>query len=522
VGSLHERNPSLWVDGATDDPRPPLPGRTEVDVAVVGGGITGLTTALLLCDSGASVLVLEAGRLCSGVTGYTTAKVTALHGLTYDRLRSQHGAETAAAYGQSNQAAVELVAATVERLGIDCELERAAAYTYTEDPGQVASIEAEVEAATEAGLAATFTTDTDLPYDVAGAVRLGDQLHFDPRRYCLGLAAAVEAAGGTIVEGTRAVDVDQGSPCTVRTDHGDVLAGTVVLATHLPFMDRGGFFARCHPERSYALAARLDGPVPAGMYLSADSPTRSVRPARGGQVVILGGEGHKVGQDADTRRRYEALEGWSRQRFAVAAVEHRWSAQDHVPADGVPFVGPLTPGNDKVFVATGYKKWGMTNGTVAAMVLSDRIRGVENRWARTFDPGRFKPRAELKDLVRENLNVAKRFVGDRVATARRPSADDLAPGEGGVVTVGGHKAAAFRDDDGTLHAVSPTCRHLGCEVTFNTAERTWDCPCHGSRYDVDGRVIEGPTVKDLRPVGHDEAGDAAGDAGPGGSTGGAG
>jgi glycine/D-amino acid oxidase-like deaminating enzyme/nitrite reductase/ring-hydroxylating ferredoxin subunit len=506
MGTLDERNRSLWVAGTDGRTWPALAGATDVDVAVVGAGITGLTTALLLADSGASVLVVEAGRVSSGVTGYTTAKVTSLHGLTYDRLRSQHGAEKAAAYGEANQAAVELVAATVERLGIGCELTRAAAYTYTEDPAQVAEIEAEVEAATQAGLPATFTTETDLPYPVAGAIRVDDQLHFDPRRYCLGLAEAVDAAGATVAERTRVVDVRQGSPCVLRTEHGEVRAQRVVLATHLPFLDRGGFFARCHPERSYALAARLDGPVPLGMYLSADSPTRSVRPARGGTVVVLGGEGHKVGQDPDTRRRYEALEAWSRERFPVADVDHRWSAQDHVPADGLPFIGPLTPGNDRVFVATGFKKWGMTNGTVAAMILSDRLRGEENRWASTFDPGRFKPRAELRDLVKENANVARRFVGDRLATTtKRRSGDDLAAGEGAVVTVGGKKAAAFRDDDGTLHAVSPVCRHLGCEVTFNTAERTWDCPCHGSRYDVDGRVIEGPATKDLDPVGTDAA-----------------
>jgi nitrite reductase/ring-hydroxylating ferredoxin subunit len=253
------------------------------------------------------------------------------------------------------------------------------------------------------------------------------------------------------------------------------------------------------------------------MYLSADSPTRSVRPARGGEVVVLGGEGHKVGQDEDTRRRYEALEAWSRERFPVVAVDARWSAQDHVPNDGIPFIGPLTPGNDKVLVATGFKKWGMTNGTVAAMLLSDRIRGAENRWAAAFDAQRFRPRAELRELVQENANVAKRFVGDRLATLRtRRTADDLAAGEGDVVMVGGKRAAAFRDDGGTLHAVSPTCRHLGCQVTFNTAERTWDCPCHGSRYDVDGRVIEGPSVKDLEPVGDEAAGEDAGGQAPGG------
>jgi Rieske Fe-S protein len=237
------------------------------------------------------------------------------------------------------------------------------------------------------------------------------------------------------------------------------------------------------------------------MYLSADSPTRSVRPARGGTAVILGGEGHQTGEDDDTTERYEALEAWSRERFPIAEITHRWSAQDPVPVDGLPFIGPLVPGQDRVLVATGFKKWGMTNATVAAMILSDRIRGAENRWASTFDPTRVKARASLKDLVTANLKVAGHFVGDRLATLKRGSADELAAGEAAIVDVEGKKAAAYRDEGGVLHAVSATCTHLGCQVAFNTAERTWDCPCHGSRFDVDGKVVQGPAVRDLRPIG---------------------
>jgi Rieske Fe-S protein len=215
--------------------------------------------------------------------------------------------------------------------------------------------------------------------------------------------------------------------------------------------------------------------------------------------VIVGGEGHKVGQDDDTTQRYEALEAWAKERFGVESVGYRWSAQDYKTADGLPYIGRMTARSERIFVATGYGKWGMTNGAVAATILSDLVQGRQNPWSETFDSTRLAPRQSARSLISENLDVAKRFVGDRVTSLRPMPADELAPGTGGIVDLDGDTVAGFRDEDGALHAVSKTCTHLGCRVTFNTAERTWDCPCHGSRFDVDGRVIQGPAVEDLAP-----------------------
>ena len=501
MGSLHEEHVSYWVGTApeTDFPTYAPDGRT-VDVAVVGGGITGLTVALLLQRTGASVAVLEAGRVAAGATGYTTAKVTSLHGLTYAALERDFGKEGARAYAEANQAALAEMARLVADLAIDCDFERLPAFTYTERSGSIASIEAEVEAAVRAGLPAGFTTDVDLPYPVAGAVRVEDQAQFHPRRYCLALAEAIVAGGGAVHERSPVLDVDEGEPCRVRTEHGDLSAGHVVLATQLPVVDPGGFFARTHPERSYAMAVELEGPAPNGMYLSADQPTRSVRPiVTGGRAAVIGGEGHKVGQDPDTRRRYQALEAFARERFAVADIKYRWSAQDFVPADGVPYIGRLFPGSKRRLVATGFKKWGMTHATVAAMILRDHIAGAENPWAFLYDATRLKPKAAMGSLVKENLNVAKRFVGDRLTSLHPPSAEALAPGEAGLCELDGHKVAAYRDEAGILHTLSARCTHLGCLVTWNTAERSWDCPCHGSRFDVEGQVVQGPAVRPLEP-----------------------
>lgn len=500
MSSLPPVNVSLWVATSQPTDYPTLAPDVTVDVAVIGAGITGITTALLLKETGATVALVDAGRVAAGATGYTTAKVTSLHGLVYADLLESFGEEGARAYGDANQAALERVARFVQERRIDCDFARRPAYTWTEDPGRVADIESEAEAAGRLGLPASFTTETDLPFDVRAAVRFDDQGLFHPRKYCLALAAAVPGDGSFVFEQTRVTDVSTGDPCTVRTERGDLRAGHVVMATLLPFLDRGGFFATCHPTRSYALAVRVEGPTTQGMYLSADSPTRSVRPHTTGDdtMLIVSGEGHKTGQDEDTTRRYSALEQWVRDRYPVRSVEHRWSAQDFVPVDSVPYIGPLSRGSGNLYVATGLKKWGMTNGTLAAMLISDAILGRANSWASFFDANRVNLTTAGTELVKENLNVAKRFVGDRLSSLTAPSVDDLKPGEGGVVRAGSERVAAYRDGAGTIHAVSPVCTHLGCHVTFNTAETSWDCPCHGSRFDVDGRVISGPAVKDLQ------------------------
>ncbi len=500
MGSLSETNPSLWVaTGPTTDFAPFAGDDAASDVIVIGAGIFGLTTALLLVRAGKAVTLLEAGRVAAGATGYTTAKVTSLHGLIYANLLRSFGEDGARIYADANQAAIEQVAGIVEELDIECDFERRAAISYTVDPGRVAAVREEVDAAAAVGLPARFTTETDLPFAVEGAVELTNQAQFHPRKYCVALTEWRAANGAAVHEMTRITDVDEGNDgCTVTTAAGSLRADHVVIATQLPIVDPAAFFARTHPERSYALCATVDGPVPEAMYLSADRPTRSVRPVlAGSKQVLLGGEGHKVGQDDDTRQRYAALESWAREHFDVVSIDHRWSAQDYKSADHVPYVGPLAKGSDRRHTATGFGKWGMTNGTAAAMIVTDHILGQANAWSGLFDSTRLHPGASAKDFVSENLNVAKRFVGDRLAALRAPEADALGAGEACIAEVDGNKMAVYRDESGELHAVSAKCTHLGCFVTWNTAERSWDCPCHGSRFDCSGHVLQGPAVHDL-------------------------
>jgi glycine/D-amino acid oxidase-like deaminating enzyme/nitrite reductase/ring-hydroxylating ferredoxin subunit len=502
--ALEGKNTSLWVDSAPETDYPVLKPGLHVDVAVLGGGIAGLTTALLLKRDGASVAVVEAGRVGAGVTAYTTAKVSSLHGIQYQSVESSFGADGARAYAEANEAGLGQIARFIDELGIECDFRRKSAFTYTEDPDDVGRIEDEVEAASRAGLAASFTTDTDLPWPVAGAVRVDDQAEFHPRRYLLPLAEAVAGGGSHVFERSRAIAVAGGKEhVRISTTRGELTADQVVVATHFPFLDRGGYFARMHPERSYGLGLYLKrgAKAPQGMYLSTESPAHTVRshPTPRGEMVIAGGESHKTGQGGDTAARVARLERWARERFDVRSIEYRWSTQDNMPVDGVPFIGRLAPFQKRLWVATGFMKWGLTNGTAAGMILTDLIAGRVNPWADLFDSTRFKPLASAKELVKENANVGVHFVGDHLGRPDVPSVGSLAPGEGGIVRRGASKVAAYRDEGGTVHAVSAVCTHLGCQVKWNQAERSWDCPCHGSRFDVSGRVIQGPAVKDLEP-----------------------
>ncbi len=491
---------SFWL-ATRSEPRsfPTLGEDVSADVVVIGGGIVGLTSALLLQEAGASVVLLEADRLGHGVSGHTTAKVTSQHGLIYARLRARFGADGARAYAEANQAALEWIAARVASDAIDCDFRRRPAYAYVTSARARGKVEDETRAAQEAGLPARLAESVPLPFGVEAAVRFDDQAEFHAGRYLGALAERVAAAGGRIFEGSRAVEVIADGDRVVRTPGGSVTAGHVVVATHFPFLDRSLAFARMTPQRSYAILCRIAGAAPEGMFISGDSPSRSVRavPLGDEELLLVGGEGHKPGTGGDTRVRYARLETFAREHWDVESVDYRWSAQDNVPHDGVPYVGPLTPWDDRVLMATGFAKWGMTGGTAAAMILSDRVQRKENVWASVFDPTRLKLRAAAPRFLKENAEVGLRFLGDRITKPGRRSLADLRPGEGDIVRHEGERIAAFRDDDGTVTAVSSVCTHLGCQVSFNDAERTWDCPCHGSRFAVDGSVLQGPAVHRL-------------------------
>ena len=500
AATTQARREPLWFADAPSTDHPGARGKPTADVAVLGAGITGLLAAYALTRAGAKVVVLEARSVGSGATGHTSAKLTSLHGLAYADLVRRAGRERAAAHAAANEHGIALIGDVVESLGLDCDFRRRANYTYAPDRDGLDAVEREAEVAQSLGLAAEFTTEVPLPLDAAGAVRVRDQAEFHPQKFLVGLAAWLSAHGCAVCEHSRVLSVQQASPCTVRTSDASVEAGHVVVATHLPILDRGLFFARSHPERSYAVALPLRAPGPDGMFLSTEQPAHSIRthPYGGAEMLLVGGESHKVGQGGPTAPRYRRLVDWAERHFDVAAHRFSWSAQDHLPADGLPMIGRLWPLSDRILTATGYGKWGLAQASAAAEILRDLVLGRDHPWTEVYDPNRVALRGAA-DLIKENANVAEHFVLDRVRR-RAPADRALSPGEGRVVSHRGRQVALARDDAGRPHAVSARCTHLGCIVSYNDAERSWDCPCHGSRFALDGGVLEGPAVRPLAPV----------------------
>jgi glycine/D-amino acid oxidase-like deaminating enzyme/nitrite reductase/ring-hydroxylating ferredoxin subunit len=496
AAQLPGRPISPWLDEVERPPRPHLESDRTAEVVVVGAGIVGLSTAYELRRRGVDVVVLEGRQVASGVTGNTTAKLSALHGLSYDSLSATRGRDAATAYAAANQWGIDRVEQIARELEIQCDLRRKPNFTYTEAADRVAEVEAEVEAARAVGLPASFTVDTDLPFAVEAAVRVDDQAEFQPVAYLAGLAAALEAEGVAICEQTRATGVHG---TAVRTERAaEVSADHVVLATQIPFLDRGLYFARAHIQRSYAISVRLRGAIPQGMYLQAESPGRTLRSLRwrGEELLLVGGESHELGH-GDPSEKFRALERYARDRFDVTGIEHRWSAHDFISEDGLPYVGAVWPLSDRVLCATGMRKWGLAMGAAAGRMLADQVSGEQNEWRTVFDPARLPPVRSVPELLKHNADSGLHLVADRLRHG--PSSSDLGPGEGAVIRDGLAQRAVHRDDDGRLHAVSAACTHLGCIVRWNGAERTWDCPCHGSRFDASGEVISGPATRALEP-----------------------
>ncbi|MFH0519408.1 FAD-dependent oxidoreductase [Streptomyces sp. M41] len=498
---------SYWMETAPPgDLAPPPDGDLTVEVAVVGAGIAGLSTAWELTRRGHSVAVLEADRVAAGVTGHTTAKVSAQHTLIYDRLRRTRGKDGARLFAASQTDAIRHAAETADALGIECDWEETAAYTYVEDGDRTDELRAEAAAAREAGLAAEYVTDTDLPFPVAGAVRVEGQAQFHPRKYLLGLVEDLRRLGGRIHEHTRVVALSEGDPCVLTTEDGvKVSARSVVVATHYPIFDRALLFTRLSARRELVVAAPIAATAaPVGMYITPEQNTRSVRTAPhedGKRLLILTGEHFTPGAGGDVEAHFEALSSWAGERFGDLDLTHRWATQDTDPTDSVPLIGPMHPGSRHTYVATGFGGWGMASGIMAGRLLCDRITRRENPWSELYDPRRVATVVrEGMDFVKHQAEVARHFVGDRLPHLPGPastSVDDIEPGDGAVVHVSGKRCAVHRDEDGKLHAVSAKCTHLGCLVSFNRAERAWECPCHGSRFDPDGRVVQGPAVRPL-------------------------
>jgi len=437
----------------------------------------------------------------AGATGSTTGKVSLLQGTLLGDLRRHAGDETLLAYVEANRAAQDWLIEKLRTVGVDVQQRHAVTYAVAEDGAR--RIDRESDAAAFAGLDATPTADPGLPFTVRSAIRLPGQAQIHAMQMLAALTADARRSGARVVEGVRVLGVDAASPCVVSTSRGDMRADRVILATGVPILDRGLFFAKVDALRSYAAAYELPSGAraPVGMFLSADEPRRSLRtvPGESGEILITGGGGHVTGRRADTRAEVDALDAWTIEHWPEARRIARWSAQDHRTHTRVPFAGVVPRSGGRVLAATGYNKWGMTNAVAAAMTLCGEINGDVPAWAETLAADRPGP-TDAGETVGANADVAARLVAGWAELVVAPGLAADAPREGeGEVRRDGVRPVAVSTVDGVTCAVSAVCTHLGGVLGWNPAERSWDCPLHGSRFDPQGTVLEGPAVDDLAP-----------------------
>ena len=486
-----------WEDTYAPPSFPALAGDIEVDVAVIGGGVVGISAARFLKDQGMTVAVVEARRVGQGVSGKATAKVTSQHGITYQTLEEKFGEERARIYADAQEAGLRKIIELAGTHGFDADIEEMPAFVYTRDERHVGEIEKEVEVARRLGLPASITTDTGLPFEVRSAMRWDNQAQFHPIKYVAGLAGTIPGDGSHVFENSRVVDWD---PDRIATDNGTVRARHVVMATNLPLGQVGMYYSTNHPKAEPVIAAPINR-VPPAYYKNVEQPGRSIRTHKhnGKTYAVCAGTHFKPGHAEDEQKHFADLERWLIENFDSAGIEYRWVNEDYTPIDSAPFIGWSSNASDGYLVATGFDAWGFTNGTAAGMIIAELAAGREHPWLDLFDASRIKPVAGGKEFLKENLGVAKHLIGG-YAASKPKSFDELAPGDAAILKIDGDNVAAFRDPEGQVHAVKANCTHMGCLVGWNHTDRTWDCPCHGSRFALTGEVIHGPAVKPLEAV----------------------
>ena len=497
---------SVWMSLPSIPALPKVDRDARADVCVIGAGMAGLSTAYFLSREGADVLVVDDGSIAGGETSRTTAHLTCVLDDRFHWIEEVHGSRGLVLAAESHAAAIDAIESVVRSERIDCDFLRLDGYLFAPPGESHDELEREIEAARRAGLSGVEWTERApfATFETGKCLRFPDQAQFHPLRYLMGLAKGVAKRGGRIHRDTHATEIEDGTPVRVRTREGfTITADHVVVATNSPIHTRVKIHTKQAPYRTYVVGIRSEeGAAVRALYYDTQKPyhyarLHRLRPDEGdGEVLIVGGEDHKTGQKDDAEARWSALESWTRARFPMAQeVLFRWSGQVFETVDGVAFIGK---DRDGVYLATGDSGMGMTHGTIAGLLLTEAIHGREHRWASLYDPERKSLRA-AGEFARENLNVVAQYA-DHLSGGDVTSLEEIELGAGAVMRDGMKKVAVYRDRDGAVHARSAVCPHLGCVVAWNSAERTWDCPCHGSRFDRYGRVITGPANADLEPA----------------------
>jgi glycine/D-amino acid oxidase-like deaminating enzyme/nitrite reductase/ring-hydroxylating ferredoxin subunit len=473
------------------------------DVLIIGAGLTGLNTAYLLKDSGYKIGIIDGTTIGFGVSGYTTAKITVQHDVFYDYLINSFSLEEAKQYLKANGEGLNLIKKIINENNIQCDFKEQDAFVYATNEDELKQVKQELEAYKKLGIDGYYTEDVPLPNNALAAIGIKNQGQYNPLKYLYSLVNIVNNSGSCeIYENVRALNIELHSGhIDVKTQSGIIHANKVVVTSHYPFDDSFGlYFLRLYQDKSYIIAARTKEEPFEGMYININDPIYSMRYQFSDKenLLLLSGGNHRAGEKENEEDSYNELESFLNTNFKGAEIVSKWSTQDCMTYDKIPYIGLYSKSIDNLYVATGFKKWGMTHSAAAAIILRNKILNIDDDFSEIFNPARITPTQSAKEFFSSITSITKAFA-KRIA----PVPDELLEvemGEGKIINYNGKKVGVYKDEKGDYFCINPVCAHLKCSLSFNEAEKTWDCPCHGSRYDIKGNILEGPTVKPLDKI----------------------
>jgi len=489
-----DMNEAYWIRSSEGRRYPKQDRDIKTDYLIIGGGFAGITCLYLLVSAGLQATLVDADRIGYGCSGRNTGKITAQHGLVYYDIEKKFGLERAKSYYEANYRAQELIETLIEKYNIQCDFQKVRACIYTQDEDYAGKISQEYETYRKLGLDCSLEKEIPIPIRVKNALFLNGQAQFNPKKYLDAIAEESVKLGGDIYEDTRIVDFQPGKRCILKTgDNLAIDAGHVVIASHFPCYDGLGFyFARLKPMRTYAVMAEYTGNFPACHFISAEDPTRSIRYVHEAGSILIVGESHKVGHNKEDY--YLKLKKFGNEVFGIKDYQYQWSAQDYEPPHKIPYVGYLTKDTPNIYVATGFNKWGISGGTAAAITISQMILGGSSKYEELYSHSALSDVAS-STFVTENADVAAQLITGKLKTGDSELPESA--GVGRIVNMGGKRCGYYKDEEGNEYIVDVTCTHMGCELKWHQMEKSWDCPCHGSRFDYKGNVLEGPATLPL-------------------------
>lgn len=493
---------SYWINSVKDDKEfEKLDKNIKTDICIIGGGLTGITTAYNLSKYKIKTVLIDKGRIGRQASGNSTAKITSQHGLIYKYLIDSKGKDFAKKYYEANENAIRNIENIIKKESIDCDFEKQSSYVFTRKIEEMQKIKDEVEAVKSLGGKADFVED--IPIKAIAGIKFENQAQFNPYKYISALSKICSSSGVKIYENTRAIDVeieDEEEYNVITLENGcKIKAKYLIITTKYPIVNIPGFyFMKMYQSTSYAIAMQTKSRLFEGMYISSDKPTISLRTAKFGSdyLLIVVGFDNKTGEEIDLSNKYRYLEEIAKSLCPEGQIKYRWNTEDCITLDKIPYIGDFSKLWENCYIATGFNKWGMTTSNIAAEIITDKILGEKNKYEEIFKSTRLEPVKNIKEIS----NMAKEGVNSLIIKKMELPKETIAQiknGEGKIVEINNQRVGIYKNEKGEIYKVNPTCKHLGCELSWNNLDKTWDCPCHGSRYDYKGNLIYEPSVKDL-------------------------